>query len=430
MATDNRTLNRDYRLPNAANKMKSEDLPRLILSLEMLDADMATVIAEILGKADDDHVHEMGEITGLVSALSGKAALVHTHNIGTLGGVDFSGATAGQFVRYNGTIWVPAAITTADLADKIITSAKLRDSAALSILGRAGTSVGSPGDISATTNDRLLARVSDALAFVQLTLGMVPDNLLTFAKLVSTAIASQAEAEAGAVANKLMTPLQTAQAIAALSSTQAAKVTAFTAGGTYTKDAKAKFVFVQVQGGGGGGGGAKASSGANQGIGGLGSPGAYAEAWFTAANVSATETITVGAAGSAGSSSPTDGGDGGQSSFGTKVVAPGGSGGAGANSTGGAVTGANGAPASAPSFTGTSFGRLLHIGATSTNQSGFLRPDNSHFGISGTQVSAGSGAGTAGSGYGAAGGGGRYSNNGSNAGGAGGAGVVIITEIF
>jgi hypothetical protein len=428
MATDNRTLNRDYRLPDAANKMKSEDLPRLILSLEMIDADMATVIAEILGKADDDHVHAMAEITGLVSALSGKAALVHNHNIGTLGGVDFSGAAAGQFARFNGTIWVPAAITTADLADKIITSAKLRDSAALSILGRAGASVGSPGDISATTNDRLLARVSDALAFVQLTLGMVPDNLLTFAKLASAAIANQAEAEAGAIANKLMTPLQTAQAIAALASSQAAKVTEFTAGSTYTKDAKAKFIRVQVQGGGGGSGGQKASSGANSAIGGNGSAGAYAEAWFLAANVGSTETITVGSGGTAGAATPTAGGNGGSSSFGSKIVAPGGNGGALANSTSGGVTGTDGATATLPTFTGTSFGRVSHIG--SGPAAAGERTPNSYLGVGGNINAASTGAGSAGTGYGAPAGCGRASNGNSFAGAVGQPGVVIVTECF
>lgn len=188
MAIDNRTANLGYLKPHPDNKMKSEDLPRLVTTLDMIDEDMATVIAEILGKAPADHEHEMGAIIGLLDALAGKAALIHNHSIGGLQGVDFSGAATNQFAKFNGSLWIPAFIQAADLANKIITNAKLRDSAALSILGRAAASVGSPADISATTNDRLLARVADAIAFVQLTLGMVPDELLTSAKLANEAV--------------------------------------------------------------------------------------------------------------------------------------------------------------------------------------------------------------------------------------------------
>ncbi|WP_336802528.1 hypothetical protein, partial [Kaistia sp. MMO-174] len=104
------------------------------------------------------------------------------------------------------TLWIPAFIVAADLADKIISNAKLRDSVALSLIGRAASSTGSPADIVAAANDTFLRRVGDALGFGQLTIGMVPDSLLTFVKLASAAIASQAEAEAGSATNKLMTP--------------------------------------------------------------------------------------------------------------------------------------------------------------------------------------------------------------------------------
>jgi hypothetical protein len=204
MAIDNKTANLGYLKPHPDNKMKSEDLPRLITTLDMIDEDMATVVAEILGKAPLVHEHEMGAIVGLFGALSGKAALVHNHSIGGLQGVDFSGAATGQFAKFNGSLWIPAFIQAADLANKIITNAKLRDSDPLTIMGRAAASIGSPADISATANDRLLARVSDALAFVQLSLGMVPDGLLTLAKLASSSIASAAEYSA-MTASKVIT---------------------------------------------------------------------------------------------------------------------------------------------------------------------------------------------------------------------------------
>jgi len=210
---DNRTANLEYLLPDPRNRMKSEDLPRLIETLNMIDADIAQILVAMLGFAPKVHSHEMAEVNGLISALSGKAAQIHNHSIGSLTGVDFTNAAAGQFPRFSGSLWIPAFISAADLAAKIITDAHLRDSNGVSVLGRSVATPGRPADISALTNDRLLARVGDALAFVQMTIGMVPDNLLTFAKLATAALASQAEAEAGAVSNKLMTPLQTKQAI-------------------------------------------------------------------------------------------------------------------------------------------------------------------------------------------------------------------------
>jgi hypothetical protein len=77
------------------------------------------------------------------------------------------------------------------------------DGAAVSILGRAANSSGVRADIAAGANDRLLARVADAIAFVQLTIEMIPDALITFAKLASGAIATSTEYRSAA-ANKLL----------------------------------------------------------------------------------------------------------------------------------------------------------------------------------------------------------------------------------
>lgn len=114
---DNRTANRDYLLPNPLNKMRSEDVPRLIAALAAIDADVAALFVALVGKAASVHTHEMSEILGLVSALAGKSPLIHNHSIGSLTGVDFSGAANGQFVKYNGNIFIPASIQAADIAN-------------------------------------------------------------------------------------------------------------------------------------------------------------------------------------------------------------------------------------------------------------------------------------------------------------------------
>ncbi|WP_411969559.1 terminase large subunit domain-containing protein [Mesorhizobium sp. CA10] len=80
----------------------------------------------------------------------------------------------------------------------------LADSAAVSVLGRSANSSGARADIAAGSDDTLLRRVSSALGFGQLTAGMVPAGLVTYAMLASAAIASNSEFQLG-TANKLLT---------------------------------------------------------------------------------------------------------------------------------------------------------------------------------------------------------------------------------
>lgn len=117
----------------------------------------------------------------------------------------------------------------------------------------------------------------------------------------------------------------------------APKVTDFTAGGTWTKDATKATTIVQVLGAGGGGGGSIASAVTGQPGGGGG--GAYCEATFKSADLAASVTVTVGAGGAGGNTSGTSGGVGGTSSFGTLLTAAGGGGGCG---NGGGAAGGNG----------------------------------------------------------------------------------------
>jgi hypothetical protein len=95
-------------------------------------------------------------------------------------------------------------------------------------------------------------------------------------------------------------------------------ITDFTASGTFTKDANAKFIEVILWGGGAGGGGGHLDS---HGSGGSGA--AYACATFSAAEVAASETVTIGAAGAGGAPS-SSGGNGGTTSFGSVLRALGG----------------------------------------------------------------------------------------------------------
>lgn len=102
-------------------------------------------------------------------------------------------------------------------------------------------------------------------------------------------------------------------------------VQTFTANGTYTPTSGMVTCIVEMVGGGGAGGGSQATGGATVSVGTGGGSGAYSKARFTAAQISGSQIVTVGAGG-AGVSGAT-GGAGGTSSLGALLTAPGGGGG-------------------------------------------------------------------------------------------------------
>lgn len=68
-------------------------------------------------------------------------------------------------------------VTTLTVADKAITNTKLRDSAAASVIGRLGTSPGTPADIVASADNTLLVRRAGALIFATLGDADIPDDI-------------------------------------------------------------------------------------------------------------------------------------------------------------------------------------------------------------------------------------------------------------
>jgi hypothetical protein len=111
-----------------------------------------------------------------------------------------------------------------------------------------------------------------------------------------------------------------------------------TATGTYTPSPGMVSCTVKAKGGGGGSGGCKSTEGAAAG----GGEGSTCEGTFTAAQIGASQSVTIGAGGTAGNNTGTNGGAGGTTSFGALLVAPGGSGGGGIASTTGLGTRAAG----------------------------------------------------------------------------------------
>lgn len=205
------------------------------------------------------------------------------------------------------------------------------------------------------------------------------------------------------------------------------KDTTFTASGTYTPTAKMAFCRVRMVGGGGAGGIPATATAAHSAAGAGGQAGHYSEGTFTAAQIGASQTVTIGAAGvtSAGAA----GGNGGQTSIGALMTAPGGKGGgitpssvaASMSSTATGVTGTGGSINAAGDAGGAALviSTTLALGGTG---------GSTLFGGGSTGYSD-SVAGAIGVGFGAGGGGGIAENGGGAVGGYNGtAGLVIITE--
>lgn len=120
-------------------------------------------------------------------------------------------------------------------------------------------------------------------------------------------------------------PNNRAQLLAALKG-RLINVQVFTASGTYTPTPGMKHAVVEVQGGGGAGGGAVSTAAGQISIGQAGSSGSNAICRLTAAQIGASQLVTVGAGGAGVVGQ--NGQSGGSSSFGALISCPGGVGGA------------------------------------------------------------------------------------------------------
>lgn len=220
-------------------------------------------------------------------------------------------------------------------------------------------------------------------------------------RTLAVVFASQAEAEAGSITDKTMSPLRVKQAITALTPAPTIPrvcTDVFTASGTWIRPAGVDYVEVTVTGGGGGGEGAGQS-----GYGGCGGGTA-----IKVCNVTSNVTVTVGAGGAAGSGTnptpiPTAGG---LSSFGSFCTGTGGGGGY----TGGGI----------------GIGGDINIrgGDSDIDGGGTVSRGGDSYWQPGR-----SGNGTSNSGPGAYGSGGAGAASGTNGGSSGGGGIVVVRYV-
>lgn len=190
------------------------------------------------------------------------------------------------------------------------------------------------GGIVATTPGTTSVMVGVALSTTRLLFTPHFDTILT--KNEKDALAGGGEYGTPSSANKVVTT-------DFLTANPSTKIVEFTSDGTWTKDTGLVGIFVRAWGGGGSGGGLQSQDADLGGGGG----GGYQEAWFSASDLSATETVTVGTGGAGVTSG--SGNNGEDTTFGSLLTALRGL--AGASNGGSAAAGGDGGDIQAGSTT-------------------------------------------------------------------------------
>lgn len=113
----------------------------------------------------------------ITATLSGNATTATTLANGRT--ISLTGEVTGVTGSFDGSGNVSAATT---ITNNVVSNAKLRDSAACSVIGKSANASGDPEDITAA-NDQVLRRVGDVLGFGTVPTNCLADDAVTFAKM-------------------------------------------------------------------------------------------------------------------------------------------------------------------------------------------------------------------------------------------------------
>jgi hypothetical protein len=210
----------------------------------------------------------------------------------------------------------------------------------------------------------------------------------------------------------------------------------FTASGTWTKPANCTHVELELLGGGGGGGGSNSTGASAYGAGGGGGSGSLARSPLIDVTAIASGAVTVGAGGIAVAGANTGGGGGGSTivlGAATYTALGGSGGGAGASFAGGNISrgGLGGGPATAPLRGAGNNGDTGIVTPNGVAGGGAGAASPYGTGGAGAQTTGGNSNGTNASGYGGGGGGSASSNaSGAATSGIGGPGLVRVIEYY
>ena len=124
---------------------------------------------------------------------------------------DIAAANDGEVLRRSGTTLGFGTVATAGIANDAVTDTKLRNSAALSVIGRSANSSGDPADIAGSASSDAVLRISGTtLGFGTVATGGIADAAVTLAKqanLAQSTIIGRAES-AGTGVPQALTPTQ------------------------------------------------------------------------------------------------------------------------------------------------------------------------------------------------------------------------------
>ncbi len=225
---------------------------------------------------------------------------------------DIGAGSDGFVLRRSGTALGFGTIATAGIGDDQVTDAKLRNSGALSVIGRSANSSGDPADISAVAASGSVLRESGStVGFGTIATAGITDDAVTNAKLANMAQSTLKGRAAGAGTGDptdldLDTTVQRCIQISYNATGVIGASQSVPTGATWFK--------VKMRAGGGGSGGADAETNGEVSAGGGGGEGAYLEVWYPVVSGSITA-ITIGAGGLQGTNAGTSGSNGTASTF-------------------------------------------------------------------------------------------------------------------
>lgn len=270
-----------------------------------LDAQAAYLLKNLPAPSDAGDATRKSYVDGLLAQkidLAGPAGFLARNGSGSVSSRAFTGGTGISIANGDGAVANPSI----SLTGQVLAVHNLDSNGLIARTGAgtvAGRSIAAGTGITVTNSDGVSGNPT-----------------------VAATLASQSQAEAGTDNTTLMTPLRTAQAIAALAGAGSVVVETFIASGNFSEDPDDVVYFVEVWGGGGSGAVAVRSGGSSAAGGGGG--GAYASAWLLPSQISSPVTVTVGAGGAAKTASnnagSSIGNSGGNSSFGSFLTAYGG----------------------------------------------------------------------------------------------------------
>lgn len=124
---------------------------------------------------------------GIIDGVTGLSVIGRAAN-STGAAAAIVASADGQVLKRNGNALEFGQVDAAGIANNAVTDAKLRDSAALSVIGRAANTSGDPADIVASADGQVLRRSGTSIAFGTVEAAGIADGAVTTDKIANDAV--------------------------------------------------------------------------------------------------------------------------------------------------------------------------------------------------------------------------------------------------